>query len=112
MLGEIIKELTKVCENEKITSENVLSWAKRFKVQRAQSAIMNSLMEVKGFDKLKVAKIIHNQSLRRYMQTKMPTKQTYKYHGSSHPPRQCPAYEKDSQTATKLATAEAGEPNP
>ena len=35
MLGEIIKEITKVCENEEITSENVLSWAKRVKMQRA-----------------------------------------------------------------------------
>ena len=53
MLGEIIQELTKIHENEKITSRNVLSWAKRVKVQRAQSTIMNSLTEVKEFDKLK-----------------------------------------------------------
>ena len=31
MLGEIIKELTKILENEEVTSENVLSWAKRVK---------------------------------------------------------------------------------
>ena len=49
MLGEIIKELTHICENEEITSENVLSWGKRVEVQRAQSTIMNSLMEVKEF---------------------------------------------------------------
>ena len=35
MLGEIIWELTKVHENEEITSKNVLSWAKRVRVQRA-----------------------------------------------------------------------------
>ena len=33
MLGEIIQELTKIHENEKITSKNVLSLAKRVKVQ-------------------------------------------------------------------------------
>ena len=53
-LLQIIKELTKIYENKEITSENVLFWAKRVQVQRAQSAIMNSLMEVKEFDKLKV----------------------------------------------------------
>ena len=56
MLGEIIKELTKICKNEEITNENVLSCAKRVKVQRAKSTIMNSLMEAKEFDKLKVVK--------------------------------------------------------
>ena len=35
MLGEIIKELTKICENEEITSEYVLPWAKRVEAQRA-----------------------------------------------------------------------------
>ena len=43
-------------ENEIIISENVLSWAKRVKVQRAQSAFMNSLTEAKEFDKLKIIK--------------------------------------------------------
>ena len=56
MLVEIVKELTKICENDKITSENVLSWAKRVEAQRAPSTIMNSLTEVKEFDKLKVIK--------------------------------------------------------
>ena len=36
MLKEIIKELTKV--HKEIISENVLSWEKKFKVPRAQSA--------------------------------------------------------------------------
>ena len=62
MLGEIIKELTKACENEEITSENVLSWPKRVKTQRAQYAIINSLTEVREFDKLKGVKITCNKS--------------------------------------------------
>ena len=56
MLGEIIWELTKIHEKEEITGKNVLSLVKRVKVQRAQSAMMNSLTEAKEFDKLKVVK--------------------------------------------------------
>ena len=43
MLGEIIRELTKVKIDSGITSENVLAWAKTIQVQRAQSGAMNSL---------------------------------------------------------------------
>ena len=50
MLREIIRELTKMHENDIITSKNVLSWVKRVKVQRAQSTIMNSFTEAKEFD--------------------------------------------------------------
>ena len=47
MLGEIIKELTTTKENDTITSENILSWAKRVEVQRAQSAVMSNITEKK-----------------------------------------------------------------
>ena len=53
MLREIIQELTKIQENTEITSESVLSLAKGVAAQRTQSAIMNSLTEMKEFDKLK-----------------------------------------------------------
>ena len=93
MLGEIIWELTKIHENEKIMSKNVLSWAKRVKSQRAQSTIMNSLTEAKEFDRLKmIKKNMHKDSPRKHTQNKMPTKQMCRYWGSSHPPRQCLAY--------------------
>ena len=69
MLEEIIKELTKIHENEEITSEDVLSWVKRVKVQRAQSTIMNILTEVKDFDKLKLVKSTNKETPRRYTQT-------------------------------------------
>ena len=55
-LGDIIQELTKINKNEKITNKNVLLWAKRAKMQRAQSTIMNSLTRAKEFDKLKIIK--------------------------------------------------------
>ena len=68
MLGEIIQELTKITKmKKKITSENVLSWAKRVEVQRAQSAIMNSLTEAKEFDKLEVIKNMQKDSHRRHL---------------------------------------------
>ena len=41
MLGDIIRELTKVKKCSGITSENVLAWAKRVEAQRAQSMVMN-----------------------------------------------------------------------
>ena len=71
-------------------------------VQRAQSAIMNSLTEAKEFDKLNVGKNIHKESLRRCIQTKMPTKQTCKYCGWSHPLRQCLAYGKRCTDCNKI----------
>ena len=77
------------------------SWAKRDQVQRAQSAIMNSLTEVKEFDKLKVVKNTYKDSPRRPTKTKMPEKQTYRYCGSSHPLRQCLAYGKRCMECSK-----------
>ena len=83
MLGEIIQELTKVKENGIIMSENVLAWAIRVEVQRAQSAVINSLTEAKEFDKIKVLKNAHKDNPRRHMLTKMPMKQTCRYCGSN-----------------------------
>ena len=94
MLGEIIWELTKIKENGTIMSKNVLAWAKRVEVQRPQSAVMNSLTEVKKSDKIKVSKHTHKDSARRHTQTKMSIQQACRYCGSSHPPRQCLAYGK------------------
>ena len=65
MLGEIIWELAKIHENTEITSEIVLSWVKKVEAQRAQSTIMNSLNEVKEFDKLKIVKNTNKDSTRR-----------------------------------------------
>ena len=69
MLREIIWELTKIHENEEITCKNVLSWVKRVKVQRTQSAIMNSLTEEKEFNNLKEVKNTHKDSPTRPTQT-------------------------------------------
>ena len=45
MLVEIIKELTTIKGNDTITSESILSWAKRVEAQRAQSAVMRTITE-------------------------------------------------------------------
>ena len=45
MLDEIIRELTAKNNNEQVTSEDMLVWAKRIEVQRAQAAILNSITE-------------------------------------------------------------------
>ena len=92
MLGEIIRELTKVNTGRVITSENVLAWAKRTEVQRVQAVVMNSLTESKEFSKIKIAKITCKDNQRRSIQVGTPTKQMCRYCGSSNPPRQCPAY--------------------
>ena len=103
MLAEIIRELTKIRENTEITHENVLCLAKRVEAQRAQSAIMNSLTEAKEFDKLKIAKNKYKDSLRRSSaQTKMPTKHTCRYCGSSHSLRLCLAYGKKCTECSKI----------
>ena len=99
MLGEIIKEFTKICENKEISSENVLFWAKRVE---AQSVIMKSITEAKEFDKLKVAKSAHKENPRRYMLIKTPAKQTCKYCGRSYPPGQCLAYGKRCTDFNKI----------
>ena len=56
MLAEIIKELTQTDENTHVTSEQVLAWAKMIKAQRAQSVVINSLSEVKEFDKIQTVR--------------------------------------------------------
>ena len=45
MLEEIIKELTAANDNEQITSEGVLAWAKRVEAQRTQAAVLSTTTE-------------------------------------------------------------------
>ena len=55
MLDKIIRELTTKDNNEQTTTQDVLVWAKRIKVQRAQAAILNDITESQKFDKVKLA---------------------------------------------------------
>ena len=56
MLEEIIQELTAAKNDDHITSGGVLAWAKRVEVQRAQVAVLNTLIESRQFDKIKLSK--------------------------------------------------------
>ena len=49
---KLIRELTKIEDNENITSEQVLVWAKRVEVQKAESAILENLQETKDFERI------------------------------------------------------------
>ena len=89
-------------ENTEITSENVLSWAKGVEAQKAQSAIMNSLTEVKEFYKLKIVKNTYKDSTGRSTLTKTHAKYMCRYCWSSHPPRQCLAYGKRCTEFSKI----------
>ena len=55
MLDEIIRELTAKTNDEHVTSERVLAWAKRTEVQRVQATILNDMTESHQFDKIKMA---------------------------------------------------------
>ena len=47
-LEEIIKELTTTGGNDIVTSENILSWAKRVEAQRVQAVVMECHDRNKG----------------------------------------------------------------
>ena len=93
MLEEIIKELTITRDDDWITSESVLAWAKRVEAQRAQAAVLNTIMEMRQFNKEKVVKKPREDSTRCLLDL------TAQWHlcrccGRIHMLRQCPAYGK------------------
>ena len=53
-LDEIIRQFTATNNEEQVTSEGVLVWAKRIEAQRAQAAIQNTITESHQLDKVKV----------------------------------------------------------
>ena len=55
MLDEVIKELTAKSNNEQMTSEDILAWAKRVEVQQVQATILNDITELPQFNKIKMA---------------------------------------------------------
>ena len=55
MLDEVIRELTAKDNSKQTTSEDVLAWVKRVKVQQAQAAILNDITESQKYDKIKMA---------------------------------------------------------
>ena len=103
MLVERISELTKAEENANVKSEQVFAWVKRAEAQRAQSAVINSLSEMKEFDKLQKVWDKQNQNERKlHTPVKMPAKENRKCCGYIHQPRQCPAYGKRCMKCNKM----------
>ena len=45
MLDKIIRELTTKNNDEQVTTEGVLTWAKRKEVQRVQAIVLNDITE-------------------------------------------------------------------
>ena len=56
MLEEIIKELTATSNDDCMTSLGVLAWAKRVEAQRVLPVLLNTLTELREFDKIKILK--------------------------------------------------------
>ena len=88
-----MKELTAANEDEQITSEGVLAWAKRIEVQKAQAAVLSTITESKQFDKVKIKKKAKEDNTRC---PPGPTAQQppCRYCGGLNAPRQCLAYSK------------------
>ena len=76
MLAEIISELTKAEENTNVITEQVLARAKGVKVQRIQSAIINSLSEMKEFDMIQTVRDEQKQNGRKLHTVTMKKKIT------------------------------------
>ena len=93
MLEEIIKELTAARNDDHITSGGVLVWAKNVSMQRAQAAVLNTLIESRQFHTVKIHKRTKDDI------TKAPVSWTVqqepcRYCGGTHQPQHCPAYDK------------------
>ena len=75
-------------ENENMSSEQVLAWARRVKGQKTQSANLKHLNETRDFEKRSKRKRVQEQiEVQPGEQTRIPGKQKCGYCGSSHLPR-------------------------
>ena len=102
MLVEIIREHTKTWESKDVTSEQVLAWAKRVEVQKAQFEIINSLNMTKDFDKIKTVSGIETNWDNIMNTYQVAVKHSCSYCSYSHPPRWCPAYGKKCVECGKI----------
>ena len=116
MSNEIIRELTAKINDEQVTSDGMLIWAKRIKVQRAQAVILSNITESHQFDKVKVTQRSKEDNVR-CTSGKTNSWCPCRYCGGIHAPRQCPAYGKmctgctESQAISRwCAGAEGREP--
>ena len=89
--------------NEQMTSEDVLAWAKRVKVQRVQASVLNDITETKTFDKIKNASELKNTWGR---EPNIAAHQRWlcRYCGGGHAPRQSPHMGKCVPHAARWST--------
>ena len=69
MLDEAIRELSAKNNDKQMTSKGVLAWAKRVEVQWVQAAILNNIMELHQFDKIKMAQKSKDSQVRQTTST-------------------------------------------
>ena len=101
-LHKLKKELMTVKGDDKITGGNVLAWAKRVEAQRAQAAVMSAITETKEFNKIKVSRLAWTNKPRTPAQYNTSLQLACRYCGSTHPPRQGPAYGKTCMECSKV----------
>ena len=85
VLDKITRELTSKNSSQQMTSEDVLAWAKRVEVQRAQASILNDITKTKTFDKVKKEPELKNTGGR---EANIATHQRWpcRFCGGSHTP--------------------------
>ena len=94
MLEVIIKELTVTNNDDHITNAGVLAWLKRGEVQRAQAAVLNTLTELRQFNKTKVSKREKEDTTRALVGWTLQW-QPCKYCGGVHPIETIPSIWED-----------------
>ena len=100
-MDEVLRELTARSNDEQMTSEGVLAWAKRVQMQRAQAAILNDITELCQFDKITMAQKSKSSQDRQVKNT-TSHRQPCRYCGGIHMPQQCPAYGKMCARCRKM----------
>ena len=103
---EIIKRLTKIDENNNVTREQVLAWARRVE---AQSVILENWNKTKDFKKIFTKNIVKRQSgMQPWEQIRIIMRQRFRYCGSIHLSRQCLANGKMCATGRKKQQLQRG----
>ena len=80
----------------------MLAWTKRVEAQRAQVAVLNTLIECRQFEKIKLSKRVKESRTKTLMYQSSTQWQPCRYCGGIHPPRQCPAYGKTCMECIKI----------
>ena len=93
MLEEIIRELRVTSNDDHIMSGGVLAWEKRLEMQKAQAAVLDTLTELRQFNKVKITKKPKEDNTRA-QGSDTSQQQQCRYCGGTHVPRQCLAYGK------------------